>query len=843
MVGHLQQSGRGSSPYSRSAVLQQAVLPRLENNPPALAEDKDGPMDRAFAPGEEPNEGLLLELERTRGELEEAQAEIERLSGLMGLKEARAAQHRVALRPTLFTECQALPEVDAGSLPEAKLALYRLLFAGRDDVYAQRWENARTARSGWSPAVRGGWERTPKRAAKTYFPLSDEVLGAHLGGRITAGLYPLLADDTCRLLACDFDGEGWVLDALAYLDACRAVGVPATLERSRSGQGGHVWVFFSEAVEAAVARRLGARLLRQAMVVRAELDLASYDRLFPTQDFVPKGSFGNLIALPLQGECRRRGTTVFLDPTTLEPWEDQWGFLSSVARLDATSVTAAIEALRPVQVGPAAGRQSAHPTGSERPPPARISAVLGARLSIERIGLPPFLLASLKHLASLHNPTYYEKERLRLSTWRVPRFIRCYGEDLEFLHLPRGLRPQIEAIVADAGSDLAIVDARADPAPLALRFQGVLTDTQRRAVEALAPHELGVLVAAPGEGKTVMACALIATHRVPTLVLADRRPLLEQWRERLSSMLGLDPSQIGQIGGGKDRRSCVVDLASIQTLVRRREEDNRELFSAYGMVVVDECHHVPAETIDRCLRTAPIRRWLGLTATPYRRQGLEEIIEMHCGPVRHTISMASSASRALLRRQLVVHETLTDPATEPDAHIQAVFRALAEDRERSVQICDDVADAVVRGRNCLVLTQRLSHLEALCAGLRAKGLDPLVLRGGMSRTAQQAATDRLRAPPGEQPLLLVATGSFIGEGFDCPPLDTVFFAFPFAWKYRVVQYVGRVLRAMEGKDDVEVHDYVDVLVPVIRQMHTKRLAGYALLGFDVPRRSTRSTRG
>jgi superfamily II DNA or RNA helicase len=777
---------------------------------------------------------LEAELEETRRELRTAEAEVARLQGLLGMGDRRSDAHREVLRPRLFAEAEPLPRVDTHSSPEAKLRLYRILLSGRDDVYAQRWENAKTGKSGWSPAVRGGWGAARRRNPE-YLPFSDEVIDAHLAGRITAGLYPLLSDDACRLLAADFDGRTWVLDALAYLDACRAVGVPAALERSRSGNGGHVWMFFSQPVAAATARRLGARLLREAMAARAELDLASYDRLFPAQDFVPKGSFGNLIALPVQGECRRRGNTVFLDPSTLEPWKDQWEFLSSVARLDTEAVEAAAEALRPVDVGPAARRLRQPTRHADRPAPPSIRAVLGTAVSIERIGLPPALLASLKHVASLHNPAFYERERLRLSTWRVPRLVRCYQEDLEHLHLPRGLRTQIRAIVAEAGSQLVVTDRRPEPAKVSLRFQGVLSSQQQQAMDALAAHELGVLVAPPGEGKTVMACSLIAHHGVPTLVLADRKPLIEQWRARLESLLDLSSNQIGQLGAGRTRRSGIVDLASIQTLVRRSQEDNEALFSEYGLVVVDECHHIPAETVDRCLRTAPTRRWLGLTATPYRRQGLEEIIQMHFGPVRHNISIKQSASSALLRRELIVHETLADPSTAPDAHIQDVLRALAEDEERTGSICDDVAHAIQRGRNCLVLTQRISHLEQICEGLRGRELDPLVLRGGMGRRAQSQVGDQLAARSGVSQLLLVATGSYIGEGFDCPRLDTVFFTFPFAWKGSVVQYAGRVLRSVEGKQDVEVHDYVDVLVPVVRQMHNKRLSGYSLLGFSVPR--------
>ncbi len=596
-----------------------------------------------------------------------------------------------------------------------------------------------------------------------------------------------------------------------------------------------MWVFFTAALPATTVRSIGAALLREAMAARVELDLQSYDRLFPAQDFLPKAGFGNLIALPLQGDCRRRGTTEFLDPATLKPWEDQWAFLSSVARLTPEAATSIVDSLRPVEVGPAATKLHRSRRTDEPAPPDVIPAFLGSAISIARTGLPPSLLASLKHLASLHNPEYYEKERLRFSTFRTPRFVRCYREDLEHLHLPRGLLPQVERIVAEAGSRLAITDARSNPKPIELEFRGSLSAQQEAAVAELGAHDLGVLVAPPGEGKTVMACALIARHGVPTLVLVDRKPLAEQWQGRLQEHLGLGRRQIGQVGGGRNRLSGMVDIATIQTLARREEETNADLFAQYGLVVVDECHHVPAVTFDRCLRTASTRRWIGLTATPYRRHGLEEIIEMHCGPVRHTITVAGSTSTALLRRDLIIHETASEVPDSEAAHIQALLAAVAEDRSRTASICDDVAEAVGRNRNCVVLTRWVSHVEGLCADLRARGLDPLVLHGRLGKKQRAAVTSQLGSRSADDPILLVATASFVGEGFDCPPLDTVFLAFPLAWKGSVVQYVGRVMRTFEGKQDVEVHDYVDARIPVIRRMHDKRLAGYSLLGFDIPR--------
>lgn len=289
-------------------------------------------------------EDLLAQIEALR-------AENRRLRDLLGLDERAGDSYRSAWAPTLFIQAVAAAPIDEDAPLEAKVALMQSLFGARSDVFAVRWENAATGKSGWSPAVRGGW--TNRAKTRDYLPLTYEVLTRHLLGQATIGIYPLLRDDTCVLLACDFDGGSWVLDALAFLDACHDVEVPVVLERSRSGNGAHVWIFFSAPAPAATARSLGASLLRRAMTERAELDLSSYDRFFPSQDFMPKGSFGNLIAVPLNGESLSVGATAFLDPTSLEPWPDQWRFLSSVARIAPEAVASLAESLRPVTSGPA----------------------------------------------------------------------------------------------------------------------------------------------------------------------------------------------------------------------------------------------------------------------------------------------------------------------------------------------------------------------------------------------------------------------------------------------------------------------------------------------------------
>lgn len=529
-----------------------------------------------------------------------------------------------------------LRRIDSNFSTQEKLNFFRALFRGREDIYAVFWFNERTGKKGYSPACEDPWS-SRKGKPKKYLPLTDEVILSHLTGEKVIGVYPLLKNDTCWFLACDFDKEGWALDALAFLNVCKEYGVPAYLERSRSGNGGHVWIFFSMPVPATSARQLGVRLLKETMVLRAEMDLASYDRFFPSQDFLPRAGFGNLIALPLQKKCRVLGNTEFLNPSgpELRPWPDQWAFLSQITRLGPFQLEELLEKIPPVSVGP--GKLgSVSPVIRERyPAPKQIRCSLGAALSIERSGIPPWLLAQIKQLALLHNPQFYEREKLRLSTWRIPRFIKCYEEDVSHIHLPRGTAEEIKEIVTRACSKVSLIDERPVSKKLDLEFLGSLVPSQVEAVKAILRYDMGVLVAPPGAGKTVMGCYAVAERNVPTLILAHRKPILDQWRLQISELLGLPSRVVGQVGGGRNRQTGVIDLGMMQSF--KRFDNLEAFFSNYGFIVVDECHHLPAFTFEACVKKAPVRYILGLTATPYRRDGLQEIVTLQCGSIRHTM--------------------------------------------------------------------------------------------------------------------------------------------------------------------------------------------------------------
>lgn len=770
--------------------------------------------------------------DRLREEIERLRAENEHLRKKLGLLPGVHPEPPVEATPRLFPEDVPLPEITARSSPEEKIGLYRLLFRGRDDVYARYWSDERSGNRGYSPATTG---RPGGRRAQAYLPLTDDVVYRHLAGEEVVGLYPLLPDDTCFLLACDFDGPTWAPDALGFLEAADRWQVPAYLERSRSGQGGHVWIFFTRPVPAVQARRLGTSLLREAMVARAEMELASYDRLFPNQDFMPKGGFGNLIALPLQKKARARGNTAFVD-RELQPWPDPWRGLSQVRRLAPEETEALMEVMPPVQVGL---DETMHPpkwgpSVSDPPVPESIRCVRGAQLSLERSGLPPSLMARIKHLACLHNPEFCKRQKLRLSVYGTPRFVRCYEEDLTHLHLPRGVLDSLKSVARDFGSRLDVEEARTVPERRAITLEEALSPTQQAAVRDLLRHDEGVLVAPPGSGKTRMACAVIAARGTPTLVLVHRKPLLDQWRLELQSCLGLQNKEIGQLGGGRKRRSRIVDLAMIQSL---RSAGAVSVFDDYGQVVVDECHHLPAVSFDDLIRRAPVRFVLGLTATPYRRDGLGDLITMRCGPIRHHLQ--EDTSTEIIDRQLVVRETAFEPELTDDAPIHEVYRELVGDEDRNRLLCEDVRSAIARGVSCLVLTEWRDHLARLAEMLAAMRVQAVVLHGGVKKKERLARVAGLNDRGAGEPLLVLATGSLVGEGFDLPRLDTLLLAFPISFKGRIIQYAGRILRSHPDKMAVTVFDYRDALVPVLARMQSRRQKTLQGIGFTVGGREHR----
>jgi superfamily II DNA or RNA helicase len=786
-------------------------------------------------------------------ECERLRKENVRLRTMLGIPELVGGI--TTLHPSSDRENSA--KANSPSTPEEKITLFRGLFRGREDIYAVRWEG-RGGKSGYSPAgimdwraihsARPGERKRVARKTRMLLPLSPDAIRKHLTGKQTIGIYPLLPDETCWFLAVDFDKKSWMADAAAFLETCRQFQVPAVVERSRSGNGAHVWMFFDRTVLAADARRLGCGLLTRTMERRHEIGLDSYDRLFPSQDTMPKGGFGNLIALPLQRGPREQGNSVFLNEL-FEPYGDQWRFLESVQRIKTDALAALIHEVAPE--GNTLGVHLILPEGDDGEPPwlwrpsrkrkeAKITDLLPQTVRvitsnlvyIEKKGLPSSMQDRLIRIAAFQNPEFYKAQTMRLSTYGKPRVISCSESFPEHLGLPRGCLQEVLDLFKRHGVRTEVQDERTTGQHIDVSFRAELRVEQHDAVGQLLTHNEGILCAPTAFGKTVIGACLIARRSVSALILVHRRQLMDQWRERLAAFLAVPIDNIGQFGGGKNKRTGMIDVAVIQSLQHKGVV--HDFVAEYGHVIVDECHHLSAFTFERVLRQIKAKYVLGMTATPTRKDGHHPIIYMQCGPVRFYLSPKKAAQSSPLEHKVIPRFTdFSWHRSENETTIHEIYGALVTDQQRNDLIVQDVRKVLSDRRSPLILTSRTEHLDYLAGRLRGICPHIFVLKGGMGAKQRKQLAESISLVSSDEPRMIMATGSYLGEGFDDARLDTLFLVMPISWKGTLQQYVGRLHRLHENKKDVLVYDYADWLVPMLARMYKRRLAGYSALGYVV----------
>ena len=668
------------------------------------------------------------------------------------------------------------------------------------------------------------------------------------------GLYAIMQDNNCAFLCADFDDKnckyGYKEDVLAYVGVCREWLIPYAIERSRSGNGAHVWIFFEAPLPASKARRLGNAILTEAMTRNGQMSFNSYDRFFPNQDYLPEGGFGNLVALPLQGQARRKENSVFVDNDFLV-YKDQWAFLYNLKKIQESTIDQLLRLHYQEELGKLSMSSESKPWVTPLPQNitqedfhAKVEIIKADKLYIPLKAVSAKVLNHLKRIAAFKNPEFYSKQALRLSTYAIPRIISCFDITNEYLAMPRGCEDATRSFLNDNAVTYTITDKTNHGNKISVSFQGEEREEQLEAINALLPYTNGILHATTAFGKTVTAAAIIARKKVNTLILVHSKALLKQWHDRLTEFLNIDYpkheeknkcgrrkvfSPIGCFDSSGNTLHGIIDIALIQSCL---DEDGVKPFvQDYGMVIVDECHHVSSITFEQVLMSIKAHTIYGLTATPIRKDGHQPIIFMQCGPIRFSTDVKSQIAKQSFDRFLIPRFTSYNSILEDRLSIATLYKYLSEDEIRNNLIVEDICKAVNTGRTPIILTNRTAHVSVLAEKLKATIKNVISLTGAGTTREKREAMQRLQTIPDSEQLVIVATGKYVGEGFDYPRLDTLFLALPISWKGLLTQYAGRLHREYEGKKDVRIYDYIDIHEPICDSMYKKRLKGYAAIGY------------
>jgi len=746
------------------------------------------------------------------------------------------------------------------SSPEEKIKLFRKLFRGREDVYAYRFESKKTGKSGYQPDCKNEWEdgiclkpriKCSDCKNRKLIPVRDETIRNHLQGEIPSpypgvngypfvmGIYPLLKNETTWFLAIDFDKEQWQQDCAAFRKTCTEFSIDTGLERSRSGNGGHLWIFFEHPVKASKARALGSALMTHTMDKRPEIQLDSFDRFFPNQDTLPKGGFGNLIALPLQKEARSKNHTIFLDDGFI-PYPDQWAYLDQIIPMTETDIDKILEQLRqegttlPVSFDeydqPWNNLQSLPPIAEGLPEKIKIN--LKEQIFLEHSGLPPVLRNRILRLASFSNPEFYRAQAMRLPTWNKPRILYCYEYFPEYIALPIGCLEDLSDLFHHYKIKTALEDLRCKGNLVEVSFQGELRMDQKLAGDTLLSSPNGILSATTAFGKTIVALWIIAQRKTNTLILVHRKQLMEQWAERIEQFLGIPKKEIGLFGGGKKKRTGNIDIAVMQSVSGKKGVP--DWIGEYGQLIVDECHHISAFSFEQVIRKCPAKFKLGLTATLERKDGKHPIILMNLGRVLYQVKAKQQAEQRNFNHIVITKTTDFHIQTDlQELKIQEIFKSLWQDKNRNEQIVKDIQKSYEEGKEILLLSERTDHLSLLQDQLQDIIKNLFLLKGGMGKKQLRTIMENIHRVPEEENHVILATGRYFGEGIDLPFLDTLFLTFPVSWKGTIAQYAGRLHRYYYGKQEVIIYDYLDDKVPVLGKMYQRRCKGYRALGYEI----------
>ncbi|MBE6416903.1 MAG: DEAD/DEAH box helicase [Akkermansiaceae bacterium] len=810
------------------------------------------------------------ELIRLRSRIKELQDEVQRLTLLLsrhGIVDIQDAEGEESDAPQIL-----MPEITAG---HARV-LYSY-FKGRKDVYSRRNVN-KDGRGVYYPVCENFWVagKCPRRDGRKlrcmecenrcWISLTQRTLMRHLkgeleDGRDVIGIYPLLEDETCHFLVFDFDCHDdeapidWKSEVAALAEICKQLNIDALVERSRSGSGAHVWLFFEENIPAKDARKFGAALLTKGAEFVNQKTFLSYDRMLPAQDHMPEGGLGNLIALPLQGRALLKGNSAFVD-VCWQPYPDQWAHLQQVRKLPAAFV---LEKINQWTCNGEMGELSVLSGDDSHEPwkapqfilqaidvEGSLRVVDSSMLYFRTDNLKPRFRNVLRRLASFRNPLYYRNRAMGFSVKGLSRIIPCYTEDEAYIGIPRGKREQLLKLITDADIKLQYEDIRTQGRELSVQFAANLYPEQQKAADAMLQHDMGILQAATAFGKTAVGAYLVAARKVNTLILVHNREIMKNWVDDLERFLRFDmplpeyttPSgrirkrkkHVGRLFAAHNSLGGLVDVAMLPSLVS--DDAVKALVRDYGMVIMDECHHAAAFQAQQVLNAITAKYVYGLTATPKRDDGMEQKVLMLFGPIRYKFTARQRAEMQGIRH--LVYPRFTQFVCFRDsAPIHQLYQDLVNDTVRNQLIIQDAVACLSSGRTPLILTKYKCHAQYLSQCLQGKAQHVFLLQGGRNTKARESLRAALLAVPPHESVILIAIGQYIGEGFNYPRLDTLLLATPISWAGNVEQYAGRLHRDFDGKQDVMIYDYVDMRVRVFDRMYTKRLRTYKKIGYSI----------
>ena len=709
------------------------------------------------------------------------------------------------------------------NLSHDHITLFKSLFQGRQDVYAVRWEKDR--KSGYMLAYKVDWSDYNKHKVsggtfkdytkKEYLPFGDEVIINHLSGKETVGIYPLLEDNTSHFIAADFDDENWKESIQKLYYTCHKFEIPSYIERSRSGNGGHLWIFFEENFPAEQTRKLMFELLREATIISHFEKEPSFDRLFPNQDFHSGKGFGNLIALPLNGKAVQNGNSIFLNPETFEPISNQSEAIADIRKLSKDRFLKLYEAFFNQKPKESIKSNILPETQTE------IEIQISNQVYLKRLQLNKKLIAFLRDNLNFLNSDYLVKKNMGKSTFNIEKYFRLIEETRESVIIPRGFVANIVNFCKQENLSFKIIDNRKKLEPIDFESEIDLLPHQELAISKVFDKDFGVIVSPPGSGKTIIGLEIIAQKRQPALIIVHRKQLFDQWIERIQSFLKISKNEIGQIGNQKFKVGKEITVAMIQSLTRSNEIN--KIAESFGTIIVDECHHIPAKSFRETIINFNSFYLYGLTATPKRKNNDEKLIYVYIGNILYYVEQKEQIQQSKTKAEINIGETtLFAPFNYKIDKYETISRILIHDTQRNSKIIQDIEKNVDRFKTILVLTERKAHVDILNLYLKDK-FETITIHGDDSERSRKSKLEQLIQGHYK---IVISTGQYFGEGIDLDNLECLFIVYPFAFEGKLVQYIGRIQRS--GKPPV-IFDYRDIKIDYFEKMFKQRNRYYKKL--------------